>query len=179
IAADGPSRGPEDAPVTIIEFSDFQCPYCKQASNTIEELIRAYGDNIRVVFKHLPLPIHPDAFKAAQAAACADEQGKFWEYHDQLFNSADLAADTLRKHAGEIGLKAGEFNSCLESESSRAVVVKNLQQARQAGIQGTPTFIINGVVLRGARGLDDFKRAIDEQLRASNAPQPRQRGSGN
>jgi protein-disulfide isomerase len=179
ITGDGPSRGPSNAPVTIIEFSDFQCPYCKQATRTIEEVIRAYGDRVRVVFKHLPLPMHAEAFKAAQAAVCADRQGKFWEYHDRLFNSTDLTAQSLREQAAEIGLNTEDFQSCIEAESSRVVVLKDLQQARQADIQGTPTFVINGKVLRGAKGVDDFRKAIDEVLRDSNNPQSKQLRSGN
>jgi protein-disulfide isomerase len=178
IASDGPSRGPSDAPVTIIEFSDFQCPYCKQATRTIEEVIRAYGERVRVVFKHLPLPMHAEAFKAAQAAVCADRQGKFWEYHDRLFNSTDLTAGSLKKQAADLGLNGDEFQSCLETESSRAVVVRDLQQARQADIQGTPTFVINGRVLRGAKGIDDFRKAIDEMLSDSNNSQTKQTRSG-
>ncbi|HET9529575.1 MAG TPA: thioredoxin domain-containing protein, partial [Blastocatellia bacterium] len=174
IATDGPARGPSEAPVTIIEFSDFQCPYCKQATKTVEEVIRAYGDSVRVVFKHLPLPMHADAFKAAQAAVCADRQGKFWQYHDRLFNSSDLKTDSLKKHGAELGLNTSEFDSCLESDSSRAVVLKNMQQARQADIQGTPTFLINGRLLRGARSIDDFRKAIDELLKDSNVPQSKQ-----
>lgn len=179
VSSEGPSLGPADAPVTIIEFSDFKCPYCKQATKTLEEVIRAYGDRVRIVFKHLPLPIHPEAFEAAQAAVCADEQGKFWEYHDRLFDSKELTSDALKMHAAELGLSAKKFETCLGSDASRAVVLKNLQQARQADIQGTPTFVINGRVLRGARGIGDFKKAIDEQLKASNSPRSKQIRSGN
>jgi protein-disulfide isomerase len=141
-------------------------------------VIRAYGERVRVVFKHLPLPMHAEAFKAAQAAVCADRQGKFWEYHDRLFNSTDLTAGSLKKQAADLGLNGDEFQSCLETESSRAVVVRDLQQARQADIQGTPTFVINGRVLRGAKGIDDFRKAIDEMLSDSNNSQTKQTRSG-
>ena len=112
-------------------------------------MIRAYGDSVRVVFKHLPLPMHADAFKAAQAAVCADRQGKFWQYHDRLFNSSDLKTDSLKKHGAELGLNTSEFDSCLESDSSRAVVLKNMQQARQADIEDRE-IVAAGPVAEGA-----------------------------
>ncbi|HXU09643.1 MAG TPA: thioredoxin domain-containing protein [Blastocatellia bacterium] len=168
----GPSRGGKNAPVVIVEFSDFQCPYCKQATSTLKQLLQSYGESVRLVFKHTPLPIHADAFKAAQAAVCADKQGKFWEYHDRLFNSNVLSTDALRKEAAELGLEMTEFNACLDSEASRAAVLKDMKEARQADVQGTPTFVINGRVIRGAKGPAEFKQLIDEALR-KNQPHSR------
>lgn len=166
----GPSRGGKNAPVVIVEFSDFQCPYCKQATSTLKQLLQSYGESVRLVFKHTPLPIHADAFKAAQAAVCADKQGRFWEYHDRLFNSNVLSTDALRKEAAELGLEMTEFNACLDSEASRAAVLKDMKEARQADIQGTPSFVINGSVLRGARSFEDFKSVIDRELKKSVKP---------
>jgi protein-disulfide isomerase len=164
ISDDGPSIGPKDAPVTIVEFSDFQCPYCKQSADTLRQLQQSYGAQIRLVFKHLPLPIHAQAFRAAQAAVCADEQGKFWPYHDRLFSATEISVESLGKHAKELGLEMKKFESCLESEASRNVVLKNLQEARSANLHGTPSFIINGRLLRGMRGLSDFQSLIDQEL---------------
>jgi len=166
----GPSRGGKNAPVVIVEFSDFQCPYCKQATSTLTQLLQSYGESVKLVFKHTPLPIHADAFKAAQAAVCGDKQGKFWEYHDRLFSSNVLSTDALRKEAAELGLEMTEFNACLDSDASRAAVLKDMKEARQADIQGTPSFVINGSVLRGARSFEDFKSVIDQELKKSVKP---------
>jgi len=164
INAEGPSRGPHDAPVTIVEFSDFQCPYCKQAAFSLKPLIEGYGSNIRLVFKQMPLSIHPDAFKAAQASVCAAEQGKFWEFHDVLFSSGDLSEEALKKYALNLGLKMNEFNTCLSSETSAAVVRRDMQEAMRADVQGTPTFFVNGRIMRGIRNVEDFKTVIDQAL---------------
>lgn len=165
ISEDGPAiGGPKNAAVTIIEFSDFQCPYCKQASSTVKQVLKSYGDKVRLVFKHLPLPIHPEAFRAAQASVCAGEQGKFWEYHDGLFGSDSLSGEALTRLAANLGLDTKEFSACLDSETSRAAVAKDIRESRKADIQATPTFIVNGKLLKGARGLEDFKRMIDEEI---------------
>ncbi len=164
VGKEGPSRGDEGAPVTIVEFSDFQCPYCKQATPAVEQILKEYKSEVRIIFKHLPLPSHPLAFKAAEAAACAAQQGKFWPYHNRLFGSTDLSADSLRKIALELGMDAGRFNACVESEAARAVVLSNLQEARRLGIHGTPTFIVNGRVLRGLVSVETFRKVIDQEL---------------
>ena len=165
ISVDGPSKGgSRGAAVTIVAFSDFQCPYCKQAADTIKQVMQEYGDNVRLVFKHLPLPIHADAFKAAQASVCAAEQGKFWEYHDRLFSSGSLSGEALKSLAETLGLGIKEFGTCLDSASSRAVVAGDIKEAKQAEIQSTPTFIINGRVLKGARSQEDFRKTINEEI---------------
>ncbi|MFL6277789.1 MAG: thioredoxin domain-containing protein [Blastocatellia bacterium] len=170
ISDSGPSKGPKNAPVTIVEFSDFQCPYCKQAALTLKQVLQSYGENVRLIFKHTPLPIHAEAFKAAQAAACAAEQGAFWEYHDRLFGSGDLSPETLRKYAIEARLEMKAFNLCLDSEASRVAVLKDMQEARQADVQGTPTFVINGrVLIRGVKGPDEFKKIIDQEIERARA----------
>lgn len=170
ISDSGPSKGGRNAPVVIVEFSDFQCPYCKQATSTLKQVLQSYGESVKLVFKHTPLPIHADAFKAALAAVCADKQGKFWEYHDRLFNSNVLSTDALRKEAAELGIEMNEFNACLDSEASRAAVLKDMKEAKQADIQGTPSFVISGSVLRGARSFEDFKSVIDQELKKSGKP---------
>jgi protein-disulfide isomerase len=165
ISEEGPAiGGPKNAAVTIIEFSDFQCPYCKQASHTVKQVLKSYGDKVRLIFKHLPLPIHPEAFKAAQASVCAGEQGKFWEYHDGLFGTDKLSGEALTKLAADLGLSMKEFSACVDSETSRAVVARDIRESRKADIQATPTFIINGKLMKGARGPEDFKKMIDEEL---------------
>lgn len=168
VSDEGPSKGgPRNSAVTIIEFSDFQCPYCKQAADTLRQVLQAYGDKVRLVFKHLPLPIHPDAFNAAQASVCAAAQGKFWEYHDRLFSSSSLSSDALIGLASDLGLSIKDFTACLASESSRAIVSKDIRDSRQADVQGTPTFIINGRAMKGARGQEDLKRTIDQEINRS------------
>lgn len=178
VSDNGPSRGSKNAAVTIIEFSDFQCPYCRQGTNTLRQVMQSYGDNIRLVYKHMPLRTHPDAFKAAQASVCVDAQGKFWEYHDLLSSSSDLSADALRKYAVELGLKKDEFESCIDSEVSKTVVLKDVEEARKADVQGTPTFVINGIILRGAKGLDEFKKVIDQELKRDRGPSHKVISSG-
>lgn len=164
IDTEGPSKGPRGAPVTIVEFSDFQCPYCKQAAVSLKGLIQNYGSDVRWVFKQMPLPIHADAFKAAQASVCASEQGKFWEYHDILFNSSDLSELAINKYASNLGLKPDEFKACLASDASAAIVRRDMQQAARADVQGTPTFFVNGRLIRGMKSLEDFRSVIDRAL---------------
>lgn len=162
----GPSKGASSAPVTIIEFADFQCPFCKEASNTLKQLLASYGSNVRLIFKHMPLSNHQWAFQAAQAAVCAGEQGKFWEYHDRLFErSIDLSAGALKQYAADLGLKTDEFNTCMGSEHSRSIVLRDVEEAKRAGVLGTPTFIVNGRVLRGAKTLEEFRAVIEQELK--------------
>jgi protein-disulfide isomerase len=171
ISDEGPSRGPKKAPVTVIEVSDFECPFCKQVESTLKQLLPSYGDRVRLIYKHFPLPNHQHAFQAAQAAVCAGEQGKFWEYHDLLFErSGELSATNLSSYAGELGLNVSHFTACLDSESSRAAVSKDIEEIRQVGLSSTPTFIINGRVLTGARNLDEFKSAIEQELKQEEKP---------
>lgn len=167
INAEGPTRGPADAPVTILEFSDFQCPYCKQAALTLKALMQNYGSNVKLVFKQMPLSIHPDAFKAAQASVCADEQGKFWEYHDTLFDSSDISEPAIKKYASRLGLRMDEFKICMDSPASAATVRRDMQQAARADVQGTPTFFVNGKLIRGINGLEAFRNVVDQALSQS------------
>jgi protein-disulfide isomerase len=165
ISSTGPSKGPADAPVTIIEYSDFECPFCKQAASTLRNVVRQYGDKVRLVYKHMPLSIHPQAFQAAQAAVCAAEQGKFWEYHDVIFaRGENLTEDILRKHAAIVGLESGAFDKCLGSQSSRAAVLADVEEAKRIGVSGTPTILVNGKILRGAVAFEVLKGAIDQAL---------------
>ena len=163
----GPSRGPTDASVTVVVFSDFQCPYCRQAAVAIKPLLQEYAAVVRFIFKQMPLAIHPDAFRAAQASVCAQEQGRFWEYHDLLFGAGDLSERTLKKYASDLGLINNGFNECMASEASAAMVRKDMVEARQADVQGTPTFFVNGRIVRGMKSGEDLKRVIDQALAQS------------
>jgi protein-disulfide isomerase len=160
----GPSIGPEQAPVTLIEFSDFQCMFCRNSQPVIKQLLQHYGSSIRLIFKHLPLEIHSEAFGAATAAVCADQQGLFWKYHDALFNTDDLTSNALQKLSAKLGLAESNFKTCLESENSRNAVVADLAEARRLGLNSTPSFVINGRLVRGAHTLEEFLAIIDHEL---------------
>ncbi len=164
-AANSPAKGPAKAPVEMIEFSDFQCPYCLRADPTVQQVLSTYGDRIRFVYRHYPLPNHPNARPAAEAAACAGEQDKFWQYHDRLFaDPTKLTDPDLKRHAAELGLNTGQFNGCLDSHKLKAKVDTDLKAGEEAGVNGTPAFFINGRVLSGAQPFEAFKKIIDEEL---------------
>lgn len=166
VAAEGPTRGPEDAPVTIIEFSDYQCPFCRRAEPTVQQLLERYPDQIRFVYRHFPLEsIHPRARPAAEAAACAGEQGKFWEYHDAIFKDpSKLADEDLHRNAADAGLDAEAFRACFEEGRFRDAIDADLAAGREAGVSGTPAFFVNGIPLSGARPLDDFVQLVESEL---------------
>ena len=161
-----PIRGSEKAPVTIVKFEDFQCPFCKSAQPTFKELLKKYDGKVRVVHKDLPLEtIHPLARQAAEAARCAGEKGKFWEYHDKLYAvSPKLSTDELKSSAREIGLDTAAFDQCFASGKYRGVVQKDLNDGAQLGLTGTPAFFINGREITGAQPLEAFAAVIDEEL---------------
>jgi protein-disulfide isomerase len=161
-----PARGNPSAPITVIEFSDFQCPFCLRANPTLKQLQQAYGDRLRVVWKDFPLTqIHPDAFKAAEAAHCAGEQGKFWEYHDTLFaNQKALKPDDLQKYAADAKLDTERFSSCLTSSKYAGRVGDGVKLGNQLGVNSTPTLYINGRVIAGAYPFEDLKAIVDEEL---------------
>lgn len=162
---DDPGIGPETAPITIVEFSDFQCPYCQRSVSVLKELRRIYGDKIRVVYRDYPGPNHPLAAAAAEAAQCAGGQGKFWEYHDALFErqTAGKGWDFLAL-ATDLGLQREAFDSCLKSGRFREEVTKDLQDGLKLGITSTPTFFINGRPMVGAQPLAAFQTIIDNLL---------------
>jgi len=165
-AGDDPSKGPATAPVTIVEFSDFQCPYCSRVNPTLKRLEERYKDKIRIVFRDFPLlQIHKDAGKAAEAAACAHEQGKFWAMHDKLFETqGNLDLASLRQRAVDIGLDPKAFNECLDSGKHTAEWQQDAKDAERYGVQSTPAFFINGRMVVGAVPDDQFIRVIDEEL---------------
>jgi protein-disulfide isomerase len=164
--AGAPIRGAEKAPVTIVKFEDFQCPFCKTAQPTFKDLLKKYNGKVRLVHKDLPLEaIHPLARQSAEAARCAGEQGKFWEYHDQLYSvSPKLSTEDLKSAAKQVGLNTVAFDQCLGSGKYGGVVQKDLNDGAQLGLNGTPTFFINGRELSGALPVEAFSTVIDEEL---------------
>jgi protein-disulfide isomerase len=170
VAADDPSLGAAAAPVTIVEFSDFQCPFCLRVAPTLKKLREAYGDRIRIVWKDFPLTsIHPQAFKAAEAAQCAREQGKFWEYHDRLFaNQQALQPEFLKKYATELGMDAAKFNACLDTAKYAERVQEHMGVGNSLGVGSTPSTFINGRLLAGAHPYETFAAIIDEELQRAN-----------
>jgi protein-disulfide isomerase len=164
-AAASPARGPETAPITLVEFSDFQCPYCRQAAPELERLVDRRAPNVRLVFKHYPLSMHAHALDAARAAAAAAKQGKFWEMHDVLFSrQGDLERASLTRYAEEIGLDAERFATDFESAEVNAAVEADLELGRRLGVDATPTIFVNGRRFDDPiEGLGDW---IDEELQA-------------
>jgi protein-disulfide isomerase len=164
-ADDDPFKGPANAPVTIVAFSDYQCPYCSRVEETTSQLVKQYGDKIRIVFRDFPLEFHPNAQKAAEAANCAGAQGKYWEMHDALFaNQQALDRDSLEKYAKSLKLEMKPFKQCLDSDQFAEEVKRDARDGSLHGVRGTPTFFVNGVILPGALPLADFQEAIDREL---------------
>jgi protein-disulfide isomerase len=171
-AGDSPALGPTDAPVTIVEFADFECPYCASAGPTLERLLAEYGGKVRLVFKHNPLPVHTNALLAHRAAVAAGRQGKFWEMHNLLYSSQPvLDRETIKSHARTLGLDLVAFEAILSSPESTQVVGADISQAGKLGIQGAPAFFINGRFLPGAQPIEAFRELIDQALEAG-APGP-------
>ena len=166
---DDPVKGDSKAPITVIEFSDFQCPFCERFyTQTLPQIEENYikTGKVKLVYRDFPLTsLHPMAQKTAEAAECADDQGKFWEYHNKIFeNQAALSIDSLKKWAADLGLDTGEFNSCLDSGKMASEVNKDLQEGSNAGVQGTPSFIINGQMVSGAQPYSVFQQVFDSLL---------------
>jgi protein-disulfide isomerase len=167
VPTDGfPSIGPADAPITIVEFSDFQCPFCRQwHQQTYQPLLDAYPGKIRIVYRDFPLTtIHPNALPAAEAAQCANEQNAFWPYHDKLFSSENLGDDVYKQYAGELGLDMTKFDECLTNHTYDPYIQSNSDFAQNLGVNSTPTFFINGLAVVGAQPLSVFQQVIDKEL---------------
>src|SRR6185503_8789884 len=158
--------GPEDAPITIVEFGDFQCPFCRRWHEEVyQPLLALYPGKIRVVYRHLPLiSIHPDAFPAAEAAMCAGEQDAFWQYHEKLFSSETLGSEVYTQYARELTLDVTAFEACMTEHRYQEAIQTDSDFAINLGISSTPTFFINGLALVGAQPLDAFKQVIDKEL---------------
>jgi protein-disulfide isomerase len=165
VEAKGPSMGPNDAKVTIVEFSDFQCPFCSRAKETVDKVMTDYKGKVRLVFRDYPLPFHDKATKAAEAGQCANDQKKFWEMHDYMFaNQSGLDVDKLKAAAKTKGLDAKKFDECLDTGKFASSVQENLKAGQALGVEGTPHFFINGRVLSGAQPYEKFKEVIDSEL---------------
>ncbi len=160
----GPARGPADAPVTIVEFSDYECPFCKRAEDTIKEVIAAYPGKIRLVYREFPLPNHALGQRASEAALCAGDQNKYWEMHDKLFDGESLEAEAVKGYAKELGLDAGKFDGCFDSREKKDAVAASIKAGEAIGVSGTPAFFINGKPISGAVPFERFKEVIDAEL---------------
>ena len=158
--------GPADAPITMVEFSDYQCPYCRRWHDEVyEPLLAAYPDKIKFVYRHLPLTsIHPDAFPAAEAAMCAGEQNAYWQFHEKLFSNEALGETIYVQYAQDLGLDMKSFEACVSDRKYQEAVQADVDFALDLGIRSTPTFFINGLAIVGAQPLDVFKQVIDKEL---------------
>ena len=158
-------RGPKDAPVTIVEYSDFQCPFWRRVQPTLEELVAEYDGEVRWAFKDMPLSeIHPEAIRAAQAARCADDQGKFWEFRAKLFEQELFTDGMYTDVAKELKIKDGPLLECVNSGQHEQAVMADFNEARSFGIEGTPAFLINGILFTGAQRIEAFRNVIDKEL---------------
>jgi len=161
-----PFKGRANAPVTIVEFSDFHCPFCRRVLPTLSELESRYGDRIKFVFRDFPIEsLHPGATKAHEAARCANDQGKFWSYHDKLFDAPPKNSPELFKNlAKDVGLDSKTFEECLNSGKHQAAIKADIAEGNSFGVTGTPAFFINGRIISGAQPLEAFARIIDDEL---------------
>lgn len=164
-----PSVGPEDAAVVVVEFSDPLCPACRAVNETTASVKEAYGDRIRWVFRDFPLERHPGAKKAAEAAHCAGEQGKFWQFHDRVVEGEEKSPDAerLKEYAAALGLESGPFARCLDQGKYRPRIEEDIRSGKEAGISAIPAFIVNGNVLSGNISFDEFSKIIEDELKAA------------
>ncbi len=165
---DFPAQGPKDAPVRVIEFTDFQCPFCGKARPTVNQVMSEYKGKVRYVLRDFPLSFHKDAVKAHEAGHCADEQGKYWDYTKKIWdNQKAIGMDDLKKYAGEVKLNASKFNECLDSGKYGDKVRQSQQYGESVGVSGTPAFFVNGRMISGARPFASFKEIIDDELESA------------
>jgi len=168
-----PTKGPDNAPVTIVEFSDFQCPFCAKVVPTLKRIEEAYKDRVRIVWKHLPLSIHEDARGAALAAEVARKQGKFWEFHDRLFANQDkLGPEDLKAHAKDLELDLARFEADMQKAEEKKRIDADVAEAATLGVSGTPGFFVNGRFVYGAQPYETFARIIDEEIEKAKAQRP-------
>lgn len=167
-----PSIGPEDAEITIVEFSDFECPYCRKWHDEVyTQLMTAYPNKVRLVYRNLPLTqIHPQAMNAAEASLCAGDQNAYWKFHEKLFeNASNLGDDLYASIAADLRLNTTAFEKCMNDHKYLSAVEEDMQFAIDLGVQSTPTFFINGLAVVGAQPLSVFQQVIDDEL-AGNIP---------
>ncbi len=156
--------GPKTAKVTLIEYADFECPYCAKHFDTMEQIKKAYPNDVRIVYRHFPLSFHPNAEKAAEASECAAAQGKFWEMHDKIFaakKAGTMSVDAWKQAAKDLGLNTDKFDKCLDSGEMASVVAADQAEGSNAGVGGTPATFINGTLVEGALPFDSFKTQIE------------------
>jgi len=165
ITEDDYIRGDENAPVTLVEYSDFECSFCARVKPTLDQVLEDYDGQVRLIYRHFPLSFHTNAQKSGEASECAGEQGKFWEMHDKLFeNQSSLSVDNYKKWAGELGLNATTFNDCLDTGKYATKVSDGLTEGSAYGVQGTPATFVNGTLVSGAQPYSSFAAAIDAAL---------------
>lgn len=166
-AGNAPFYGKKDAAVVVIEFSDFQCPFCARGAETVTELKKKYGNKIKIAFRHFPLPMHKEARPASEASLCVNEQSmdKFWKYHDLLFKNQDkLDNENLKKYAKQVGADEKKFDECFNAKKFAAAVQEDEEYGNKIGVKSTPTFFINGQMISGAVPIENFSEIIDEEL---------------
>jgi protein-disulfide isomerase len=168
------AKGSHDARVVLTEFADYECPYCQKVNPQIQQLKKEYGDNLTIVFKDFPLPMHHSAEKAAEASRCAGEQGKFWEYHDVLFYSKLLDVDQLKEHARTLNLDTEKFDNCLDSGKEAAAVNADREEAKSLGLTGTPSFFVNGHFFSGVVDYNALHDIVNQQMNLAAATRPKQ-----
>jgi predicted DsbA family dithiol-disulfide isomerase len=159
-----PAKGSAKPLVTIVEFSDFECPFCRDVQATLKQVMQTYRKDVRLVFKHLPLEGHRNSLSAARAAYCAAEQDRFWQFHDALFAARDLSPAVIDELAVSLGLGVPKFQACMTSEQSRSAIVKDIETARLFRIESTPSFIVNGKLIKGALSFAEFQKIIEREL---------------
>ena len=160
-------RGPAGAPLMLVEYADYECPYCQQVQPTLDRLEAEFKGKVAFAYKDLPLPMHPHAQKAAEATQCAGLQGKYWEYHDLLLKTKGLDVPQLKAAAGQLGLETAGFNKCLDSGERAEAVKATLDEAQKLGLQGTPSFFLNGRYFSGIMSYDQMRQMLEEELRRS------------
>lgn len=166
--SEAPVRGPADARVTIVEYSDFQCPFCMRANPTLDRLRETYPDDVRIVFKHFPLGFHKQAMNAHRAVLAAGRQQRFWEMHDRIFaNPGSLDAVDMRDHAEALGLDLEAFDRDFDSDAVAAAIQRDIDEGRRLGVRGTPAFFVNGRLISGAQPYAVFEQRVQEILGAS------------
>ncbi|MEO6403748.1 MAG: DsbA family protein [Vicinamibacteria bacterium] len=173
--SDAPSIGPADAPVTIVEFTDYQCPYCQQAQQYVDRVMKAYEGKVRLVYQEFPLDFHAQAKPAGNAARCAGEQGKFWEMHTGVLRTPGAFDEAdLKNRATALGIDANKFGACVAAQKYEATIQKSIENARSVGVSATPTFFVNGRSFSGAQPFEVFERIIEDELVLSPAKNARQ-----
>ena len=165
--AGSPILGSKNAPVVLVEFADYQCPYCQKVHVELDKLHKEFGDKLAIAYKDFPLPMHPNAEKAAEAARCAGVQGKFWEFHDKLFVDKKLEPADLKQEASALQLNTTQFDACLDSGSEAAAVKKDTAEGKHLGLTGTPSFFANGHFFSGAMTYEALRDMVAQQLKAS------------